>query len=55
VAKNGGTIAVESYTGEADHGTTFTLNFPLEASHGSKKGDTTASNFGKTRWNRATG
>jgi signal transduction histidine kinase len=55
VAKNGGTIAVESYTGEADHGTTFTLSFPLEASHGSKKGDTTASNFGKTRWNRATG
>jgi signal transduction histidine kinase len=55
VAKNGGFIAVESYTGESEHGTTFTLSFPLlQASGSSERGDP-ASRSGNARWNRATG
>jgi signal transduction histidine kinase len=54
VAKNGGTIAVESYTGEAEHGTTFTLSFPLEASGGSASAGS-AADLPSTTWNRAAG
>jgi signal transduction histidine kinase len=49
VVKNGGTIAVESYTGEENHGTTFTLGFPAtEAVGGSGTNDTAASKVRRT-------
>jgi signal transduction histidine kinase len=55
VAKNGGVIAVESYTEGSEHGTTFTLSFPLLQASGSSERDNAASRSANGRWKRATG